>query len=301
MKKSILIFAIFILAACSTTAPSATTPTRTTTPPDPTLTPTATTAPTSTSTPAPSITPSPTPVPNGPCDNPLVPLATGNQWLYRATTDNGEFLYTLKALERSDSRNIAVIMEFIDQTRGDTVQERVVCQNGAIDNFPLFLMDMHLSDFLDKLFDTYHDKGVYAPGYAAFVENNWELDWETDYLTEDRVSVKNPIGGPDLYLVESSPIHLSFQMDGSREGVNVPAGDFPQAIKVSHRFSMIVTLTLPTGGTGGSLILNTTQWYQPYVGLIRAQVDSAWVETGGQEFSAPFHSVVELVEFTPGQ
>lgn len=296
MKKSILLVMVFILTACSTTTPSASTPTLTAT-----TAPTSTITPTFTITPSPTNTPSPTPVPNGPCDNPLVPLATGNQWHYRATTDSGEFLYTLKALGRNDGPNIVVIMEFNDQTRGDTVQESVVCQNGAIDNFPLFWMDMHLSNYLDQLFNTYHESGAYAPSYATFVENNWKLDWQSEYLTEIRTSVKNPLGGSDLHVVESSPIHLTFLMDGSHEGITVPAGNFPQAIKVTHSFSMIVTLTLGTGGTGGSLVINTTQWYQPYVGLIRSQVDSAWVETGGQKFSAPFNSVVELVEFTQGQ
>ena len=39
-------------------------------------------------------------------------------------------------------------------------------------------------------------------------------------------------------------------MDGSREPVTVPAGDFPQAIKVLHNFNLTVTITLPAGGTG---------------------------------------------------
>jgi hypothetical protein len=296
MKNSILFFIALMLTACSTTTPSILTPTITATD-----TPTPTIVPTSTPTPTPTITHSPTPVPIGPCDNPLVPLATGNLWQYRATTDNEEFFYTLEALEQNESHNIVVLVDFIDHTREDAVQERVVCQNGAIDNFPLFLMDMHFSDYLDKLFDTYHDSGVYAPGYPTFVENNWEMEWETKYLTEDRFRVKNPMDGSGLHVIESSPIYLSFKIDGTQEEVTVPAGEFPQAIKVAHSFSLIVTLTLPTGGVGGSIVFDTTQWYEPYVGLIRSQVDAAWIETGSQKFSAPFNSVIELVEFTPGK
>jgi len=292
MKKCMSICIFFILGACSTpTLPS----------PTPTFEATATAIPTSTIPPSPTATLTPTPVPKGPCDNPLVPLATGNQWHYLATTGDGESMYTLKSLERSDDRNIGVIVEFTNQTRGNSVQERVVCQEGAIDNLPLFVMDMLFSDYLEKLFNTYHDRGVYAPAYGTFAEKDWVMDWETEYLTEDRVGIKNPAGNTDLLILESSRIRLSFRMDGFREDVTVPAGNFPQAIRVYQRATLGVTMTLPTGGTGGVLTLNTFQWYEPFVGLIRTEVDSASINVGGQDFSVPFQSVVELVEFLPGQ
>ena len=292
MKKCLSIGFVFILVACSTPTPPA---------PEPVLVATATTLPTSTASPSPTETSTPTPVPDGPCDNPLVPLASGNQWRYLATTENEESLYTLSALERSDGRNIGVMVQFTDQARGETVLERVVCQDGAIDNFPLFVMDMLLSDYLDKLFNTYHDTGAYVPAYGAFAENNWNMEWETEYLTEDRVGIKNLVGVADLQVLESSRIRLSFRMDGSRQAVTVPAGNFPGAIRISQRVTLGVTIPLPTGGTGGTLTLNTFQWYEPYVGLLRIQVDSASINTGGQGFNVPYQSVVELVEFQTGQ
>lgn len=291
MKKCMSIWFLFLLAACSTpTSPALA----------PALEPTSTIIPTSTLTPSPTATFTPTPVPSGPCDNPLVPLATGNQWRYLSTAEEGESMFTLTSLERSDDRNIGVMVEFANQTRGDSVLERVVCLDGAIDNFPLFVIDMLLSDYLDKQFNTYHASGVYAPAYAEFAEKDWVMDWETEYLTEDRVRVRNPVGGSDLFVLESSPIRQSFQMDGTREDVTVPAGDFPGAIRVFYSFTLSVTITLPTGGTGGFLTLNSTQWYQPYVGLLRTRVDSASLNMGSEEFNVPYQSVVELVEFLPG-
>jgi hypothetical protein len=229
-----------------------------------------------------------------------VPLGKGNQWTYRVKTASSEFRYTLKSLERQDAGNIIAIVEFADQTRGNTIQEPVVCQDGAIENFPLFVMDMLFSEYLDKLFNTYHDAGIYAPAYKSFVENNWVMDWQANYLTEDAAHIKNPMGGSDLYVLQSSPMGLFFQMDGSREPVTVPAGDFPQAIKVIHNFNLTVTITLSTGGTGGILTLYTTQWYEPYVGLVRAQVDSASLAVSGQDLQVPMESSVELVQFTSG-
>jgi hypothetical protein len=288
MKKRLFLFVLWALTACAPAVIPSLPPTATTT-----------TIPTSTAIPSPTATITPTPVPNGPCDNPLVPLVVGNQWTYRVTTDSGESLYTLKALERKDAANIVVMVEFTDQKRGNTIQEPVVCRDGAIVDFPLYMMDMFFSDYLTKLFKTYHDKGDYSPAYASFAEKNWIMDWQPEYETEDIAFIKNPTGGPDLYVLQASPINLSFRMDGSREPVTVPAGNFPQAIKVSHMFTLPTTITLPTGGMSGLLTVNVTQWYEPYVGLVRAQVDSVSLEVGTQ-INVPMKSIIELIEFKPG-
>ena len=111
MKKSLLPCLLFALTACSSAGA-----------PDPrqTLTPTLTATPTATLTPTPTLTA--TPVPNGPCDNPLIPLGTGNQWTYRVTTTNGESLYSLKSLGRQDGANIVALVEYVDQKNNFTVQ-----------------------------------------------------------------------------------------------------------------------------------------------------------------------------------
>jgi len=284
MKKIVTIL-ILILTACAPAIPPAT----------PTSTNTATSIPTITPSATPSPTMTPTPVPNGPCDNPLVPLVTGNHWRYRVTTETGEKMYDLRVLERVDSGNVLMLVEFGDGEQ--SVQERVVCLNGVIEDFPLFVMDMLFADKLEKFMNTYHDRGIYAPAHASFAETGWILDWQAFYLTEDGARIKNPLGPPDLNIGQSAPIDIAFKMDGTREAVTVPAGEFPQALKVSHDFTMSATW----GAYGGHLTLKTTQWYEPYVGLVRAQVNTASYSIGIQEFSVPWNSVLELVEFTPGK
>jgi len=157
-------------------------------------------------------------------------------------------------------------------------------------------MDMLFADLLNKFINTYHDTGIYAPAHVSFAETGWVLDWKAYYLTEEDAQIKNPMGPPDLFLLTSSPIDLTFQMDGSREAVTVPAGEFPQALKVLHNFTVSATV----GSGGGHLTLETTQWYEPYVGLVRAQLDSASLRMGMQEFSVPMESTLELVEFKAG-
>ena len=294
MKKSLLLLLSFALTACNFVAAPTPQPTLT-----PTPTATATAMPTNTPTPAPTLTA--TPPPNGPCDNPLVPLATGNQWTYRVTTGSGESLYKLAAVERQDAANIVIMVEYTDQKNNILVHEPVICQDGAIEGYPLFVMNMLFSGYLDQYIKTIRESGVYAPNHQSLAQNNWGLDWQAVYLTEDPIYLKNPLGGEDLFILESTEVELSFQMDGSRESITTPIGNFPQALKISQSFSLPMTVpTAGSGGTSGNLTLQTTQWYEPYVGLLRAQLDSATLSDSGVGFEVPMESIVELVEFARG-
>lgn len=252
---------LLVLCACSAV----------TTAPPPTITSTAI-PPTHTSIPTATFTPTATPVPDGPCRSPFLPLKTGNEWTYRSTTGSGEASYDLKTLERDDARNTVIKVEFSDQKNNVKVIEPVVCMDGAIENFPLFVMSMHFAEFLEKDFNTYHDTGVYSPSRQTFLENNWTMNWNLQYLTEDVVQMKNPSMGQRL-VMQSSFINLSFEIDGTHQAITTPAGDFPQALRILHRFSFPITLYLPTGSTGSVLTVSTTQWYEPYIGLIRSQVN----------------------------
>jgi hypothetical protein len=282
MKKNLALLFLLVLTACTTTTPI-----------PPTHTPTSTAIPTATAT----ITPTATPVPSGPCDSPFLPLTTGNEWTYRVTSENGESLYSLKTLGRNDGGNIIIMVEFTNQKNNVTVVEPVVCMDGAVENFPLFVVSMHFADYLEKDFNTYHETGIYAPSYSTLVENDWSMKWNLEYLTEGVAQLKSPVDSQILSVVESSFINLSFEMDGTREETTVPAGTYPQALKVGYSFSFPVTLYLLTESTGSTLTVNTTQWYEPYVGLIRARVDSSSMLIYGQEINVPVTSTIELVEF----
>jgi hypothetical protein len=161
---------------------------------------------------------------------------------------------------------------------------------------------MLLSDYLDGVLNTYHDSGTYVPAYSVFAQNNWMYAWQSKYLIEEPVGIINPAGGSALSLLRSSPIDVSFQTEGKYESVTVPAGTFPQALVVGNDYTMQVTVMIGGMNTSGELVIHTTQWYVPYVGLVRAQVDSASVAIiAGQENSMPINSVLELAGFTPGK
>jgi hypothetical protein len=224
----------------------------------------------------------------------------GNEWTYRVTTDSGQSLFTLKSLERQDAANVVVLVEFTDQKNGLTLREPVICREGAIQDFPLYVMDMFFTDFLNKLLNTARTQGVYAPAYSSLAEANWITDWQAEYVDEEAVRFKSPTQDTSMYLSNGNSIELSFHMDGSREPVTVPAGEFPQAIKVSQHFITPATVNLPViGDAGAALSVDTTQWYEPYVGLVRAQVDVVNIDVSAP-INMPMKSIIELMEFKKG-
>jgi hypothetical protein len=269
--------------------------------PTPTITPTPTNTPTPTSTATPTNTPTPTatPVPDGPCDNPLLPLRAGNQWMYRVTTTSGESRFRLTSLGIQNGANIVALVEYSDQKNNLTIKDSVICQDGAIVNYPLFVLNMLFSNYLDKYIDTYHESVDYAPNYQFLIQNNWRLNWQAGYLTENEVYLRDPSGSTDLYIPVNTHIELSFNLDDSWESVTAPVGNFPQALKITNDFYLPVTFTTPGsgGGTGDSLKIKTTQWYEPYIGLVRAQITSSLLHG---TLNLPIESTLELVEFTPG-
>ncbi len=262
-----------------------------------------------TQTPVPSITftpipPTPTPtatsVPTGPCDNPLMSLDIGNQWKYRSTSQLGSSEQILRVTEWNEEVGINAVIEMEDLETGTIDNDWVTClEGGGIEDFPLFFVSMQLGGYMDGVLNTYYDSGIYAPAYSEFTGNNWRLDWEAEYVTEESVGFVGVVSNINMWINTNSPIDLTFETQGEYESVTVPAGTFSQALKVTFTFRMATTLVYPTLATSAPMTVTTTQWYAPFIGLVRSQVDSAGFEImPGQESAAPVESVVELIEFT---
>ena len=261
--------------------------------------------PTDTATPAPTVTPTPTPtltatpVPNGPCDNPLVPLGVGYQWTYRLYNPQGESGFFITSPEIQTGANVVVRLEYTDPEKLKSYPDSAVCLNGAIVNYPLFVFNMLVSDYLDYYIDTYHMSVNYAPSYQELVWSNWRLDWQSVYLTESESTLQDPAGGPAMFIPKNTQMQVAFTTDKQFEAVSVPAGDFPQAFKLNQDYTVPVLFIDAAGGGGSGAILriNTTQWYEPYLGLLRAEITGASLQ-GTQTF--PLEGRLELIKFARG-
>lgn len=295
MKAKTALFIISFALVLSSCAPAHLEPAAapTVTPAPPTETP----LPTATSTPEPTATS--TPVPDGPCDNPLMSLNVGNGWRYRSANPLGSSEQLLRVTGWDESVGLNAIIEMEDVKAGIITRELVTClKGGAIEDFPLLFVSMQLGDYMEGVFNTYYESGVYSPPYIDFAWNNWMLGWKAQYLTEEPLYIKIPGYTVSLMVNRSSPIDLVFETRGEHESVTVPAGVFPQALKVTFQFTMATTLTFPNLTTGAPLTIITTQWYEPFVGLLRSEVTSASVALlPGQDSLVDVKSVVELVQY----
>jgi len=293
MKKIplILLLVCLLLAACETgslpgtdpAAPASQPGTVTTTPMPPTATPTS------------------TPVPPGPCENPLMSLNVGNTWHYRSTSPLGSSEQVLRVVEWNEEVGINAVIEMEDLDTGTINQDWVTClEDGGIEDFPLFFISLQLGDYLDGVLNTYYESGIYAPGYEQFTSQAWMLEWGAVYITEQSPCFRKVVSDITLCINLDSPIKLTFSTQGLHEDVRVAAGDFPQALVVSFTFRMVTGLIYPGIATSAPLTVTTTQWYAPYLGLVRSQVETASFEViSGAPSSMEVESVVELVEFTP--
>jgi hypothetical protein len=286
----VLAFLLLMVSAC--VPPVVQTPTQTPLPP--TVTRTLSSSPTAT------FTPTTTPVPSGPCDNPLVPLVTGSIYEYRVTGSAEPALFTFKVNDRKDIGNINIEVQIIDHKNAWEIQELVICQEGEIVNFPLYVMSMLMVDYFKGILNTYHyhETAPYAPAYGVLAESGWIYAWEPGYQLEENVMLANPMGGANLALSGMSPIDVKFQMEGKWDTVEVPAGVYPEALQVKVDYHMVATIIQEAAGC--SVDLHTTQWYVPFLGLVRAQIDTTEMKYMGQIFPADIASLLELIEFTPG-
>jgi hypothetical protein len=227
-------------------------------------------------------------------------LNIGNRWLYQSTSPMGASRQELRVADWDRSVGLNALIEMDNLKTGVVTTDLVTClEGGGIEDFPLFFVSMEMGDYLPDVFNTFYESGIYSPAYAEFVAQGWQLGWQAEYLTEDAICLMNPLKTGDLCINRSSPIQLVFETRGEYEPVTVPAGSFPNALKVQFSFTLATTLSFPTLATSAPLTVITTQWYQPFVGLLRSQVESASLALmPDQDSAVSLDSVVELVDYT---
>lgn len=242
--------------------------------------------------------------PPGPCDNILFPFVPGTQWIYATKTDDtstpeapSQLGLTVQKVEES----IATI-DALDVSTGVITETLARCDNGAILNYPALTQKMLLGGALASDFNLEYVSGVFAPAESVFIDNNWQVQWEADYIANGTVTVQ--ADGEDLEIIlQDSPVHLTWQTagagDAAFEPITVTAGTFDRALKTMREVTMDISLSADGLTVSGKLTLNTTQWYAPHVGLLRSQIDTAELTYMGISFPIEVNGIVELVEFRP--
>src|SRR3990172_5599453 len=241
-------------------------------PPSPTPIPSPTISPTLTAIPS---TPTSTPGPAGLCANVLNPFLPDARWVYATTgvTNPWSVEVTVKGVEQR-ANNVAHI-RIRDVNEVWVIEDNTICHQGALQNFPLIFTSMLLSDYMNGVLNTYHVSGVYSPSYETLVDYNWSYSWDLAEMLEDEVAVTQSAVPNSVYMTKLMNITVHSEILPEREAVSVPAGAFPQALKVLQEIKLPVSVWTASSSMSGEITLRITQWYEPYVGLLKMQVDSA--------------------------
>jgi hypothetical protein len=241
----------------------------------------------------PTPTQTPFPVPSGACANVLWPLLPGSEWVFQ--TSDAESSQNQMTFRVTDIKGELASFEAFDQTSGVTTPDTVMCQDGALLNLPLVTQSLLLSDFLDGVLNTYQSTGLSAPNYQTFEENQWAYTWQVEKLIEQPIKVQMP-GLESAYILQNTRLVIHSATDGLREPVEVPAGNFPQALLVSNELRVPVTI----GNSSAILTVQYLEWYQPYVGLLKIQTEAASLDFSGIPMPFPLERTLELVEYQSG-
>ncbi|MFQ5615460.1 MAG: hypothetical protein ACE5GO_03255 [Anaerolineales bacterium] len=312
-----LLLLILAILACSTILPEDPTPTPvlTSTPEPPSASPTTkpatptTTAPTETAdivpdTSTPLSASASTPASLGPCGNVLYPMVLDNQWRYEITSEGetSRLTFNVSAVDE----NTATLQTLTLET-GMTSETTVECEDSTILNLPLSSLGFLFGDVEGDVELTYVS-GVFAPSRQTFLDNDWNYTWESEYVASGGFTFVDE-GDVITVTLQDSPLYMTWQTAGAGdetfEAIEVQAGTFPQAIKITRETTFDFTITFEeegiTGNVQATLIYNHTLWYEPFVGLLKQQSDQASIRIGAGTFPIEAGAVVELVEFRGGE
>lgn len=281
-------------------SPSATpSPTYTLTPIPPTETPTFTETPTPIP-PTPTNSPEPTIIPTE-CNNIFYPMFPGNEWTYEYKSANDTSQVSFSVDEVNDS---SATLSSLTLKSGLVTQSEILCDNGAILNIPYSILG-YIFGGIEGDVELEYVSGEFAPAESTLINANWDYFWETEFLANGNLQFENG-GNAYTAILEDSPIVMNWRTPRNEttlhESIEVQAGIFPQAIRIERRLSMEIMLTITNNGgvqtLPTTLTFITTMWYEPYVGLVKQQVDQASASVFGVEFPIQGSATAELVKFS---
>lgn len=282
-----------------------------------TPTPSLTRTPTATPSPSPSAsgtreTPSPSagksPPPgtpadsSGACDNILYPLAAGRWWEYeivrsKTTTIAEAFVLAVEGNTAS--------VDLLDQSHGTHTAFAVSCAEGVLTGFTAAEIGfLYFPSGTSLIIHTV--SGLLAPDKNDLESADWDFAWNTDLLASGRMIVPDPSLGDVELVFQDDPLHIDWRTAGAGaaafESVTVPAGTFPQALKVfaDARFDLAVKVNV--GGQDplipAVLELSSSLWYQPNVGLVKQVFASSQILFSGSSYPLNFAAPMELSAFS---
>lgn len=234
-----------------------------------------------------------------PCNNIFYPLALDNQWIYQLQIvgEDGQPEISELGLTVSDVNESSAVLTTLDYGTGIVTQSTAECEDGSILNFPITEMNLVFGEVTGDM-QLQYNSGVFMPSYSDFEAENWTNTWETDYTAS---VVINGIYNDEPVTIDlsESPVILSWQVIEKDGTIQVPAGNFNDAVLIKRKVTFEVTsLKATINGEvieiSTTLILNSSMWYSPYTGLLKQELDSATIKLYGIDFPIKAIGIIEL-------
>ena len=244
----------------------------------------------------------PPPTSSDACANVLYPLIPGYQWVYSYTSE-GETSQIGISVTEAEGDTATLTALYLDS--GVTSEAEVVCEDGALVNLPNIFLGFLFGDVSGNV-TVDHVDGVFIPSYQTFEEVAWKHQWVGNYTASGQI--KAEVDGDQVTgTLEQSPIKLSWNTLSSGEDqfsfdpVSVSAGDYSEAIMLSRHseidLSVVLDDSVSSMKLSGTLILDSSLWFQPNQGLVKQQIDRASLQVGGIKAPIVLDGTLELVEF----
>jgi len=191
-------------------------------------------------------------------------------------------------------------VDMLNMATGIVTQSTIDCEEGAIKQFPLVTMSTLFGDIMNGSLKMDYVSGLIAPSEATFVANNWDMGWESQYIMNGNITVEDE-GDTLNIVIDDSPVTMKWQTAGTGETVTVAAGTYTNVVKVTREMSMEVSIDAGGMAIKSTMLINSTHWFEPYVGMVKMQIDSASMQYQGMTFPVILNESMELVEFRPAQ
>jgi hypothetical protein len=209
------------------------------------------------------------------CENILVPFAEGHTWTYLVTARGKTYPVDMR-VSSADSEQ--AVVEFLPRDLGITTQAFVDCADGSLYNLPWTAAWMLMDDLVNGSVTIGYVSGELAPSHAEFLAADWDLAWTGEYSLNGSGSALFQ-GNEYALSLDEAPFLLSCRTAGSGqaafEPVIVQAGSFDHALKVVCEFETQAAMTFNGVAMNGKITGTMTQWFAPYIGMLKMQVDSA--------------------------
>ena len=231
------------------------------------------------------------------CNNILYPLLEGQQMVYKSTSPEGDIKtgMTVATVEG----NFATV-DMLNMGTGITTQSTVECDAGTIKHFPAISMGTILGDMVAGEMTMEYVSGYVAPTEETLVAKNWDMAWESEYIMNGQITMEDE-GESVTVTIDNSPVLMKWQTAGTGQSITVEAGSYNNVIKITREMTMDISLDMSGMKLDSTLIILSTHFFEPYIGMVKMQIDEVSVQMQGMSFPIAMNETMELVEFRPAE